>query len=130
MRVSTDVVRTAAGTQGRPAIASDGNSFFAVWEQNGARSSIAGTRVSPDGAIANPAGIPIGESPGSDHNPSVIWNGTTYVVVFWTDEPYGVKLVELSRDGKVIRELQPVEGLVRRVRIAWSAISCAAVIST
>ncbi len=84
----------AGDMQGKPAIASDGINFFVVWRdrRNFATNGydIYGARVTPDGTVLDPDGIPISTVPNADPNPgnqyipSVAFDGTNYLVV-WTE---------------------------------------------
>jgi len=101
---------------GKPAIAYDGTNFFVVWHDfrdsatNGP--DIYGARVTPDGTVLDPAGIPISTfanadpSPGAQYVPSVAFDGTNYLVV-WTahrdpDPDYEVYAARVTPDGTVL----------------------------
>ena len=78
---------------GKPAVGSDGTNIFVVWRDfrdsatNGP--DIYSARVTPDGTVLDPAGIPMSTfangdlNPGAQYVPSVAFDGTNYLVV-WT----------------------------------------------
>jgi hypothetical protein len=71
-----------------PAVASGGTSFLVVWKD--IRSDIGdifGTRMSPAGAVLDPAGIPISQAPDEQSLPAVAFNGSFLVV--WRDRRRG-----------------------------------------
>src|SRR6266508_2500072 len=59
-----------------------GDEYLVTWEHFG--QNIYGARVTADGAVLDPAGIPISVDPNPQLNPSLSWNGTTFLVV-WED---------------------------------------------
>lgn len=77
---------------GKPAIASDGVNFLLVWRdpRNSATNGndIYGARVTLDGTVLDPNGIPISTfanydpNPGNQYIPSVAFDGTNYMVVW------------------------------------------------
>lgn len=110
--VAPDVLRNAPGMQSRPSIASDGTELFAAWESNKTyfanSGDVVGSRIGATGEVLDrDGGIPLQPMWVSDMEPVVVWNGTTYAVAIedgpapW---PYGVKVVEVQRDGHVISE--------------------------
>jgi hypothetical protein len=75
----------ASGGQFRPAVAFGGTNSLTVWEDTRPLSSIAGTRVSPDGEVLDPNQILIVEAPGIQGFPDVASDGQNYLAA-WTDE--------------------------------------------
>lgn len=79
-------VSSSSIDQQRPSVAWDGSNFLVVWEDSRAGPrGIYGARVSPAGAVLDPAGIVI---TAAANMPDVSWDGTSFVVV-WTDERVG-----------------------------------------
>jgi hypothetical protein len=84
---------TAAGNPKAPAVTWNGTDFLVVWEdsrldQNYLVSDIFGARVSPAGAVLDPAGIPISTAANNQTAPALAWNGTNFLVV-WQDSRSG-----------------------------------------
>src|SRR5688572_26920701 len=76
--VSTEVVRNAPWSQRQPSIASNGTEFFAAWED---RSDVVGSRLDANGAaLDRRGGITLQPMRSDDRDPSVVWNGSTYMV--------------------------------------------------
>ena len=118
--VSTEVIRNAPRWQRQPSIASNGTEFFAAWED---RSDVVGSRLDSNGvAIDRRGGITLQPTRADDRDPSVVWNGQTYMVAIasGTQWPYGVKLVEVSTGGEVIREKMLVSRYLGQNALAWS----------
>lgn len=102
----------APDEQQQPAVASDGTNYFVVWEdrRNPTMWDIYGARVSPDGQMLDPGGIPISTNVENyQHQPSVAFDGTNYLVV-WADDrdnhpPTGAMHIygaRVSRQGVVL----------------------------
>jgi hypothetical protein len=78
----------AAGQQRyAPAVAFDGVTYLAVWQEQrpGASRDIYAARVSEAGVVLDPLGIPISKAAGSQWAPAVAFDGSSFVVV-WRDD--------------------------------------------
>ncbi len=72
-----------SGNQYHPAVASDGNKSFVVWDDTREGSSrIYGTRVAQDGLVMDPDGIMVSNN--SSYIPSIAFADTNYLVT-WDD---------------------------------------------
>ncbi|HVR42327.1 MAG TPA: hypothetical protein VMS56_02680 [Thermoanaerobaculia bacterium] len=100
--VSAPVYGPASGNQNEPGIASDGTDFLVVWSDD--RSGLHATRLSRTGEILDGTGIPLGSGGGG----SVVWSGTSYVIVWsqmvWSAVPAmdAVMIARIDRHGSVI----------------------------
>lgn len=77
--------------QGEPAVASDGTNWFVAWSALSGLmfdSDIRATRISPAGAVLDPAGIDVSTAADWQSSPAVAWNGTNFFVV-WEDSRSG-----------------------------------------
>jgi len=111
-------ISTTPGVHPEPRVVSDGKDFFVVWEDHGSdyrrrfgipvlipalskNGEIRGTKVSSQGIVLDPPGIPIsGASPGqSKINPHVAWNGENFLVVW---ESGGIHGRQLHSDGSIV----------------------------
>jgi hypothetical protein len=75
-----------AGDQHAPRIAFDGTNYLVVWYgyvAGGAASNIYGARVTLGGTVLDPAGIEISTAFGYQLGPSVAFDGTNYLVVWY-----------------------------------------------
>jgi hypothetical protein len=119
--VSTDVIRNAPRWQAQPSVASDGSQFFAAWED---RTDVVGSRLDATGkAIDRRGGISLQPTRADDRSPSVVWNGDTYMIAIaiGTQWPYGIKGVEVTTGGEVIREKTVVHPrYVSHTALAWN----------
>jgi large repetitive protein len=78
------VISQAPGTQGSPAIAFDGASFFVAWQddRDSGHYYIYGARVTPDGAVLDSNGIAIGRGEGRGFVPAVAFDSANFLVVW------------------------------------------------
>ncbi len=79
-------ISTATGRQRFPSVAFDGTNFLVVWADE--RSSVStddiyGTIVQPNGNVLSPLGNVIADDDYWQDNPSVAFDGTNYLVVWW-----------------------------------------------
>ncbi len=97
---------SAQGTQTTSSVAFDGTNFLVVWEDERINSQrdIFGARVSPQGEILDPIGIPICTSPGEQSYVNVAWGGQNYLVVWqeWEYDNCAIYGARVSPDGNVL----------------------------
>jgi hypothetical protein len=108
--VVTSAYQIASGDS--PAIASDGTNYFVVSSAYDypRPNRISGTRVDRNGRVLDPAGIPISSSGASTPEPSVGFNGTTYLVVWaaakdWRSVIYGARV----SPGGTVLDAEPIQ---------------------
>ena len=78
-------VAIAPELQENTAIAFDGTNYLLIWQDNRYGDyDIYGARVGQDGTVIDPAGVPISTAVNDQVNPSVIFDGIDYIVV-WED---------------------------------------------
>jgi hypothetical protein len=78
-------VTTAAELQENTVIAFDGTNYLLVWQDNrNGDYDIYCARVAQSGAVLDPAGIAVSTAPNDQINPSVVFDGVDYIVV-WED---------------------------------------------
>ncbi len=79
-------ISTARSFQWSPAVSSDGTSFLVMWEdaRNDA-GDIYGARVSSEGEVLDPDGIPVSTAEREQFNAAVSFDGTNFLVV-WGDQ--------------------------------------------
>ncbi len=74
-----------AGNQLQPAVASDGQNYFVVWQGGGVSSiDIFGARVSATGAVLDPNGVIVSQATNNELNPAISGSPSGYLVV-WQD---------------------------------------------
>jgi large repetitive protein len=99
----------AADLRFSPAVASDGEDFFAVWTDDRAGAgagAIVGTRITREGQILDPLGLRIATTMGWVLEPQVVWDGSAYLVV-WTgserpDFETNLYAARIAPDGTVV----------------------------
>jgi len=97
----------APDVQDFPSVAFDGTNYLVVWSdrRNGVDSDIYGSRVTRQGVVLDRAGIPISTAPGNQELPSVVFDGTNYLVV-WDDcrngSNYDIYGARVRTDGAVL----------------------------
>lgn len=97
-------ISTAAGAQDSPEVAWDGTSYLVVWvDGRSGASDIYGARVSPQGEVLDPGGIPISTAIQDQFGPKVAWGGSSYLVV-WLDARSGLAVFasRVSESGEVM----------------------------
>jgi len=78
-------ISTAAWSQGSPALAFDGTNFLVVWvDWRTLDYDIYGARVTPQGTVLEPQGIPISLAAGSQYPPAVAFDGANFLAA-WGD---------------------------------------------
>jgi hypothetical protein len=84
MPVDTPVTGTIPGVGSDTSVAFSGSEYFVVWNDHRAQwfGQAMGTRVGLDGRVLDPAGIAISELVGESSDPSVVWDGSNYLVVY------------------------------------------------
>lgn len=100
---------TEAGDQIFPSIASDGENFFVVWQDNrsGKRWEIYGARVTAEGQVLEPNGILIatGKSSNDQVSPTLCFDGENYLVAWQgkrTAKIWNVYFKRISKDGEIL----------------------------
>jgi len=119
--ISTPNPGPAPNSQFLPAVATNGSDFFATWTDNRFNGKdIFGTPITRDGRVGDANGIPLRPSGWDDHVSDVVWNGTSYIVVFQSDN-IGVNAVDVLPTGQILGNLAiVVPRWVFDVRMAWS----------
>jgi len=78
-------ISIAASYKWSPAVSFDGTNFLVVWQDGRSGSSdIYGCRVTPEGVVLEPDGIPISTAVDDQECPAVVFDGTNFLVV-WQD---------------------------------------------
>ena len=96
----------AQRTQTTASLAFDGSNFLGVWEDEriNSKRDIFGARVSPQGEILDPIGIPICTSQGVQSYVNVAWGGQNYLVVWqdWRDGNMAIYGARVDLEGNVL----------------------------
>ncbi|WP_242342219.1 InlB B-repeat-containing protein [Anaeromyxobacter terrae] len=100
------VISAAPGDQVSAAVAFDGTNYLVVWQDSRGSTGrdIYGARVTPDGTVLDPGGIPISTALEHQVEPAVAFDGTSYLVV-WEDRRSGfadVRGARVSPNGTVL----------------------------
>ncbi len=97
---------SAQGTQTTASVAFDGTNYLAVWEdeRSSTQRDVFGTRISQEGEILDPVGIPICTSQSVQSGVNVAWGGENYLVVWqdWRDGNWTVYGARLDSEGNVL----------------------------
>jgi MYXO-CTERM domain-containing protein len=91
----------AAGTQRDPAVTFDGTSYLVVWGDQRVTntSKLYATRVSTDGAVMDPAGLPLIGTPASQSTPALVTGGGQTLLT-WTDSTVRAARLDLAASSK------------------------------
>lgn len=117
-RVTTDgvlldtvpiVIAAGPYRQWFPSVAFDGTNYFVVWQDNrsGVYGDIYGARVTPEGVVLDPGGIPICTAASGQYQPKISFDGQHYCVVWedWRNGNYtDIYGCYLTPGGQVLRE--------------------------
>jgi phosphoribosylformylglycinamidine (FGAM) synthase PurS component len=101
------VITPVPGDRGAPAVGFDGVNFLVIWEEDrvGTDWDIYGTRVSPQGAVLDPSGIPISTAADDQLLSALAFDGTNYCVV-WEDDRddtlYNIYGARVTPQGEVL----------------------------
>jgi hypothetical protein len=103
---------TARGTQSSPEVAFDGTNFLVVWTDDRSATStddydsfdVYGTRVSQEGNVLDPAGIPISTAEEDQSIGDVSFDGSNFLVVWDSQDPdgYNIHGARISPAGAVL----------------------------
>ncbi len=101
-------ISTASGGQGLPVAVSDGANTLVAWVDSrwgGEAYDIYGARVTQDGAVLDPTGIPISRGPGRKLLPTAAFDGADFAVI-WQDDrsdtAYDVRGARVTPAGVVV----------------------------
>jgi hypothetical protein len=95
-------VSTAAAYQFNPAVVYGGGQYFVVWEDiRSGTNDVYGARVTSGGTVLDPGGIQITNTPATELDPAVAFDGTNYFVV-WDVSSGGIAGARVSVGGTVL----------------------------
>ncbi len=95
----------AQGAQTSASVAFDGTNFLVVWEdERSTQKDIFGARVSLQGEILDPVGIPICTYQRVQSQVGVAWGGENYLVVWqdWREGAWSVYGARVDADGNIL----------------------------
>jgi len=96
----------------RPAVAFDGVNWFVVWvDRRNGNWDIYGARVSQNGEVLDPNGIPISTTQDHEFSPSIIFGTSDYLVCWerrFSDISYHIYGALIGRNGTVIRQIDRI----------------------
>jgi hypothetical protein len=100
--IDTPVSLATAGSGTFPSVAFSGMEYFVAWTDGRAAEfqQVFGTRVSLDGRVLDPKGIAISDLLGESSSPSVVWDGTNYLVVY--ERAGAIVARRFGRDGAAV----------------------------
>jgi hypothetical protein len=106
--VSDFPIGTRAAFSSPPRAAFDGTNFFVAWRSDDLFGlNIHGARVAPDGTVLDPEEIVVSEDLEDESDPSVAWDGSTYIVVWAASDPaaagWDVYGSRVDADGDVVQ---------------------------
>jgi phosphoribosylformylglycinamidine (FGAM) synthase PurS component len=115
------LVDQAAHGQYFPALASDGEDFLVVWQddRNSSLVDIYGARVTSQGAVLDPSGFVISKAARIQRYPVVSFNGTNFLVAwedFRNDTNYLIYCARVTPEGTV---LDTAGFVVARAGLVW-----------
>ncbi|MDP1916237.1 MAG: Ig-like domain-containing protein [Myxococcales bacterium] len=104
-------VTTATHVQVPSDVAWDGTNYLVVWSDRSLGvDDVVGARVSPDGSVLDPVGIPVSRAPGPQWWPVLAWGDGGFLVA-WGDGNWGsrdARAVRVDSSGQVL-DSQPIE---------------------
>src|SRR6476659_2870157 len=120
--VSPPTYGSAYGVQTSPAVASDGESFVALWSENfyfneGLYSSVVDASGSVHPAASNRLRL------GAVRGASIVWTGDHYLATWGDDVLRAVVAAPIGRDGRISGEIQTVAADTSRAvsnALAWN----------
>ncbi len=121
------VISAAAGDQVAAAVAFDGTNHLVVWQDSRGSTGrdIYCARVSPDGTVLDPGGIPVSTALEHQVEPAVAFDGTSYLVV-WEDRRTGfgdVRGARVSPGGTILAADLVISGAA--LHQTQPAVACA-----
>jgi len=101
----SEAARLGGGTA--LSVAFDGTDYLVVWDDQraGGFSDIYGARVSTSGTVLDPGGIPIATTPRPEIAPDIAFDGTNYLVAWYTYDqgtPIDIRASRVSPAGVVL----------------------------